>query len=364
MSKKIYIAGAHSRGQTVAFYMTYLDPDVKILAYLVDNDEKNPKNIDGIPVIKIDEDTILQTDCPVYIGTRGIYHAPFSESLQKIGMKEIYPVSVALDLELRNAFLEKYFKSIGKEYEKINDAKFASDTEEIRDGKFDACVYVAKSIFDKKLEGEYEQESYEKVIQVGAALTESRVYPNVLTDDLGDNISEKNKQFCELTALYWIWKNATEDIVGLVHYRRHFILPKDWQERMINNDIDVILPLPLYVTPSVGENYRKRHDFSDWDYMLQYIKENRSEEYEDVKKVFEGNLYSPCNMFVMKRNVLLDLCQWMFPILDAVVEHGGQKEDSYMNRYPGFISERLITYFFQKHSGKYKVVYADKNFLS
>lgn len=68
-------------------------------------------------------------------------------------------------------------------------------------------------------------------------------------------------------------------------------------------------------------------------------------------------------MFIMKKSVLDDLCTWLFPILDAVAEHGGQKEDNYLNRYPGFISERLITFFFEKNREKYKVVYADKNFL-
>ena len=53
----------------------------------------------------------------------------------------------------------------------------------------------------------------------------------------------------------------------------------------------------------------------------------------------------------------------MFPILFAVAEKGGILEDNYQNRYPGFISERLITYFFDKRRDKYKVVYADKNFL-
>ena len=45
------------------------------------------------------------------------------------------------------------------------------------------------------------------------------------------------------------------------------------------------------------------------------------------------------------------------------LEHGGEKEDNYMNRYPGFISERLITYFFESKRDKYNIVYANKNFL-
>ena len=47
-----------------------------------------------------------------------------------------------------------------------------------------------------------------------------------IKDNTGDNISEKNPYFCELTGLYWAWKNLNADYIGLVHYRRHFCLKK------------------------------------------------------------------------------------------------------------------------------------------
>lgn len=65
----------------------------------------------------------------------------------------------------------------------------------------------------------------------------------------------------------------------------------------------------------------------------------------------------------MKRKVLNQFCSWLFPIVEAVVAHGGQKEDPYLNRYPGFLSERLLSFYFGRKSSGYKVVYADKNFL-
>ena len=357
---KIYIVGAHSRARTLAHYLCYLHPELNIEAYLVDNDEANPSQIDGIPVIHMDENTQLDVTLPVYIGTRGVFHASITKTLQAIGMGDIRPVTVALDLELRNAYLTKYFASVGRTYTKIDDIATAMSAQMVGD---DTCVYVAKSIYDKPLTDAYSLQDYEKEIQVGAALTDARLYDDILVDNAGDNISAKNKQFCELTALYWIWKNATEDIVGLVHYRRHFTMPADWQQRMLAEGVDVILPVPLFVAPSLEENYRSRHDGSDLDYLFSYIQQKDAEEYESLKAFWQNGLYSPCNMFIARREVAIDLCEWLFPILFAVAEHGGQKEDSYLNRYPGFLSERLITYFFEKNRGRYKVVFSDKNFL-
>lgn len=359
---RIYIAGAHSRGITMGYYLQYLDASIEIVAYLYDNNEENPANVNGIPVIKIDSNTKLDTECPVYIGTRGVNHDHLTKTLISCGMKKVIPVDAKMDLDIRNKFLKKYYKSIGRNYLKLEELDIPQN-KRIKSIN-SACVYVANSAFDKSLQSSYMLAPYEKIIQVGTTLTNMRI-PNAFQDNVGDNISDKNVQFCELTGLYWIWKHATEDIVGLVHYRRHFIMPNDWKERMEYFDIDVVLPIPLYVAPSIEGNFRSRHVEVNWDYMLDYIKVHDLKGYKAAIKFFgETNLYSPCNMFIMRKEVLDDLCSWLFPILFAVVNKGGKLEDSYQNRYPGFISERLITYFFEIHRDKYRVAYADKNFLS
>lgn len=374
--KKVYIVGAHSRGQTLAKYLQYLDSEVVVEAYLYNNQEKNPEQLRGIPVICMDETEKIHTEYPVYIATRGVSHASLTEALQKIGFTKIYPVTVELDLRLRNDYLKKFFAEIGRDFRKIDQMerklpkKDGSTDSEVKNFSTagttgsTAVIYVAKSIYDSALQQEYTLGSYEREIQVGAALTEKRLYPGILTDDVGDNISERNQQFCELTALYWIWKHAKEDYVGLVHYRRHFMMPENWAERMCENEIDVILPIPLYVAPSLEGNYRSRHDPDEWDVMLRYLKQRDEKEYQEAKTFFQTSLYSPCNMFVMKREILDELCTWLFPVLFAVAEYSGQKEVRYSNRYPGFISERLLTFFFEKNRERFKVVYADKNFLA
>ncbi len=374
MKKKIYIFGAHSRARTLATYLCFLDEDIHIEAYFYDNDEKNPENIGEIPVFKVngtmDINALnLSLDYPVYIGTRGIFHKKITEMLTEIGFKVIYPVTVEMDLMLRNQYLEKYYSSIGREFIKLDKLQefpvsAFKDSEMIN--KISAFVYTVKSPFDRPLQQEYSLASYEKEIYAGAVFAEKFFHllpEDTLRDDAGDNISAKNKQFCELTALYWIWKHAGEDILGLVHYRRHFLFPKNWKECMLSNQVDVILPVPLYVAPTVEENFKSRHDPSDWEFMMQYLKDNFPEDYQAACRFFKGNLYAPCNMFVMKREVLDALCGWLFPILFKVAEYGGEKDNSYLNRYPGFISERLISLYFEINREKFKLVYADKNFL-
>lgn len=354
--QKVYIFGAHSRAQTLAVYLESLYPEIMVEAFLYSNEERNPERIGEVPVLFVDEYTELNTRYPVYIGTRGVYHPQITEHLRSLGFKKLYPITVELDRQLRNAYLKKYFTDTGRSFSKI----------EKLDEKIErsVAVYVVRSVFDKPLKKPYELASYEKEIQAGAALTRERLSDNMATDDTGKHISARNKQFCELTALYWIWKNAKEDIVGMVHYRRHFILPEDWVERMRRNEVDVILPVPLYVAPSVADNYRERHDISDWEYMMQYLQENHGAEYSQAEEFFEKNLYSPCNMFIMRKEVLDELCTWLFPILFYVAGYGGEKKDHYQNRYPGFLSERLMSFYFEKHRNRFKVVYADKNFLA
>ena len=80
----------------------------------------------------------------------------------------------------------------------------------------DCTIYVIthKEIEDIK-DSEY------KTLLVGA--TKNDTFPNDYEhDDRGENISYKNDSYCELTGLYWIWKNIHTEYIGLVHYRRFF----------------------------------------------------------------------------------------------------------------------------------------------
>ena len=358
--EKVYIFGAQSRGKTLKGYLEFLYPEVKILSFLVDDMAENATEIDGIPVRRTERGQEWDNSARVFIATKGIYHAEIQNRLTKLDFHEIIPVTVEVDNFFRNEYVKKYMKQQGREFVKL--VQLPSPKQAAPMG-VSARIYMAKSIYDKPLQTIFSLPEYVKPIQVGAILTEERLEADILTDCLGDNISHKNRQYSELTALYWIWKHAREEIVGLCHYRRHFVLPDNWLAIMAENEIDVILPVPTVVLPNIGENYRERHDATDWKFLMEYLQYNSQDDYKVAEKVFGESLYSPCNMFIAKRKIVDELCQWMFPILEAVERNGGIKTDVYQNRYPGFISERLITLFFHKRCKQYKIVYADKVFL-
>lgn len=352
---KIYIAGAQSRAKTLSGYIAFLYPGVSVEAYLVDEVSQNDAYIQGVPVCKLEDTGLLQNKFPVFIATKSILHEEIQRKLHDLGFQMVIPVTFEIDNYLRNEYVKRFYEQEHRCFTKIADLQVK---------QIKAVIYMAKSVYDKPLQTTYNCPNYEKVVQAGAALTKERLALGILTDCEGDNISKKNRQYCELTVLYWLWKHSKEEIVGLSHYRRHFILPDNWQDIMVSNKIDVILPVPTFVYPNIEENYRQRHDFTDWEFLMKYLEKNSPEDYALAKQVFSESLYSPCNMFIMRREILNELCSWMFPIVDAVALHGGTKEDTYLNRYPGFISERLITLFFHKNKDNYKIVYADKNFLT
>ena len=68
-------------------------------------------------------------------------------------------------------------------------------------------------------------------------------------------------------------------------------------------------------------------------------------------------------MFIMKRGCLDAYCGWLFPILEYCEKKIGVKEDTYQNRYVGFLAERLMSVYFMHNKDKYKMIFAHKHFI-
>lgn len=213
-----------------------------------------------------------------------------------------------------------------------------------------------------------------KPIIVGSQNIETDFPSRYLKDSTGDNLSEKNPTYCEMTAIYWLWKNKSlSGIVGLNHYRRffdisskrclkHYFIPvpritdKILEKININNQEclkildskDIILPNPRILTKTLYEEYiNDRHTIkSDIDKLIEILIEE-GELALDIDNIFHGNRLYHYNMFITKRETFDSYADWVFPILKKL-EHSISMEARTVQqqRSIGYLSERLLTYFF------------------
>lgn len=169
-----------------------------------------------------------------------------------------------------------------------------------------------------------------------------------LGDDTGDNISEKNANYCELTGIYWIWKNVACDIVGICHYRRFFvrdgkILTKEEIETQMQK-CDIITTNSFYmVKGNVYTQYCDKHMKKDLDLCREVILEKYSDYIPAFDYVMHTVWVSIGNMWIARKDVYDRYCEWLFDILFEVekrIDMTGY--DDYQKRVIGFLSERLL----------------------
>ena len=180
----------------------------------------------------------------------------------------------------------------------------------------------------------------------------------VVTDSTGDNISYKNKNYCELTALYWIWKNSKSRIVGLCHYRRFFLAPfyyRPFNENEILkvlNNYDIIVPnkYPV-ITDNIYNDYKEKHISSDLDICREIIKKKYPDYLSSFDEFMMCDYYSPYNMFICKKELIDNYCVWLFDILFELEKRIDLSErDNYQKRVFGFLAERLFNVWIRKNN--------------
>ena len=187
-------------------------------------------------------------------------------------------------------------------------------------------------------------------------------------DDTGENISEKNPNFCELTGLYWAWKNLDTDYVGLVHYRRYFsvkmkknkfdgILTRQQLEKILATT-DVVLPKRRnYYIETVYSHYDHILDGSQLDKTRKIIEKKYPEYLSAFDKVMKSRGAHMFNMFIMKKELADKYCEWLFDILFEL-----EKKIDTSNMTPfearlfGRVSEMLLDVWLEKNRIKYKEI--------
>ena len=184
-------------------------------------------------------------------------------------------------------------------------------------------------------------------------------------DNDGDNISADNYSFCELTGLYWAWKNLKADYIGLVHYRRHFkgkgkgdkfakILNREEIEKYLDKS-DVLLPAKRhYYIETNRSQYLHAHHAEGLTVTEEVIR-SRCPEYaaawETVMKRRSGHRF---NMLIMRYDLFRAYCEWLFGILFAVKERLDISEwTPSEQRFYGYLGERLLDVWLTHNSVKY-----------
>lgn len=192
-------------------------------------------------------------------------------------------------------------------------------------------------------------------------------------DNTGENISLKNPYYCELTGLYWAWKNLDAEYIGLVHYRRYFsnktILTKDIKQRLTKissiNEIDrmlestdIILPKKRkYYIEDLYSHYKHTMYIEPLDKTKEIIDKKYPEYSKEFEKLHKRTSAHMFNMFIMKKEKLNEYCTWLFDILfelEKLVDVS--KYDSFHARFFGRISELLLDVWINTNKLSYKEI--------
>lgn len=181
-------------------------------------------------------------------------------------------------------------------------------------------------------------------------------------DDNMNNISEKNSSFCELTALYWIWKNTSTDFIGFEHYRRFFCKKTSFfSPKIISSNYalkklekyDCVVSSFFHFDGNLYKYYEAKHNAVDLEVCKDVISQKYPSYIEAFDMIMSGNKAFMCNMFIMKKELLDSYCNWLFDILFEVENRIDISDrDAYQKRVFGFLSERLFNVWVYKNNLK------------
>ena len=182
-----------------------------------------------------------------------------------------------------------------------------------------------------------------------------------LGDDTGDNISDRNRRFAELSAMYWIWKNDKDsDIIGLNHYRRFFA---DNSEVDFIDRETILENLSKYDAMILGEGsefemcyspdfsiymgYKTSHNGKDFENALEACKKLFPDIYDAYYyEMMNSTASCMCNVIICKREVFMKYCEFLFPILFELEKNIDWNSEFYKDDYQiralAFLAERMM----------------------
>ncbi len=373
------IYGAGMVAVSVYYAVKTLYKETEVLCFIVKEQLGNPASIDGVPVVTLDcfkEGGISgirkenagcfperrteengkkerreapEKEIGIIIATPENHHASIIEDLKERGFHNYICIDSGKEADL----MGRYYGRTGG-FPLLRSCPPGAQDPEV-------SVYMSKFYKDQPLQGDYPVPAWLHPIQAGASLTELRVAD--ICDNAGDNISVKNVNYSELSAMYWIWKHADAEYLGLFHYRRILDIKEEDFRRLGENDIDVVLPYPSVYFPNIEGHHKRYVEDSDWEAMVKALEECAPEYAAALPGIFAGQYFYNYNILVAKRQVFKDYCSWLFPVLERTEELSVPKGKERADRYIGYLGENLTTLYFLYHSKDYRIVHTGRRML-
>ena len=176
-------------------------------------------------------------------------------------------------------------------------------------------------------------------------------------DNEGDNISAKNPYYCELTGIYYAWKNIPAEYLGLVHYRRYFkgkniskdpfacIVTEPEMEKIFETHRIVVPKKRKYYIETLYSHYAHTHYAEHLDCVREIIGEQCPDYLNSYDKVIKQTSGYMFNMMVMERALFDSYCAWLFAILFELEKRVGEKQpemSAFQSRFYGRVSEIIF----------------------
>ena len=221
-------------------------------------------------------------------------------------------------------------------------------------------------------------------VQVGATRARAPI-GYAFRDCDGENVSEFNPMYCELTTQYWAWKNVDAEYYGFCHYRRYFDFSEErhaenpfgeiMHERIDANaqrefcldDDSIAAAVRGYdvITTEFKDLRKFPEDYStpwehyeqaphlyieDLERAMMILKDMHPDYVQDADDFLLGHTSCFCNMFIMRKEIFNDYCSWLFPILERFMAESDMGHYSREGRRtPGHLAERLLNVYYRHH---------------
>lgn len=420
-NKKIIIYGAHLVAKELYLYLRGAKSDLDFIGFAVTSLNGNPNMLEGKNVFEIEEFSGNKEDVYVLVAMPEKFHSEVIDYIKSLGFESFATIGLQgisyllgeyivannntnyilsesvndynwLDLyqtedadkhvhtirhykfailsrftvEQRMEALDKF--KFEEEYQQTlgtyrNLHEFSLQTSDVANTVFD--MYMVMCHKDSGTKSSFVIPKWTHALQAGTALAEREV--GTYLDNSGDNISDKNVSFAEMTAMYWIWKNAPKsDYKGLCHYRRHFNIYDAEIRELQYNHIDVILSTPRLVLNGIRSMFTQDTPVKEdvFDNMLESIAEVHGENCRDEAiRYFNKRLYYPNNMLVAREEIFNHYCEWIFSVMFQMEENDRRNGVVKHDRHIAYSAELLTSFYFAQNKDKYKIAVTDYIFI-